>query len=310
MRELILGGIILASMASCGPTARVPGRDAPVSWAGMRASSYGISPFPEGKTWISWAGRVEALYPGSVGTFVWIVGNVTGNGPKRFCTLNFPLDRRVEGVRDFPLDQNEDFLSMCDRAGYAVWLQVEPGDSDLPALAEAVMERYRSHPSVRGFGVDVEWYRPAGTGGAGQPLGDDLARELDRRVKAVDRRFSVFLKHWDAAWLPPTYRSDLIFVNDSQGHESLSSMKGEFASWAARFYPNPVMFQIGYPADQRLWGGFSDPVRELGNYLVAGLRPGQEIGIVWVDFTLRSVMESTEGSRSDAGSGIPQGPIN
>lgn len=290
---IILAGVLcMAQLVSCGEKPRQPAKDARVSWAGVRSSSYGIKPFPKADEWISVAGEMEAKYPGSVGSYVWIVGTVSGNRTKYSCTLNFPLDEKIEGVNPFPVDQNEDFLDMCDRMGYAVWLQVEPGDCDLPALAAATMRRYKHHPSVRGFGVDVEWFHPAGTDGYGVAITDDLAAEIDRAVKGVDKRYNFFLKHWDADWMPPTYRSDIVFVNDSQGHYSLESMKEEFAAWTEAFHPNPVMFQIGYEADEDLWKTLDDPARDLGEFLSGGLPIGQKIGIIWVDFTLRKVSSS------------------
>ena len=284
-------------LLGCKKNTRIPVDGAVVSWAGLRSSSYGIKPFPSNQKWMEYAEKMEDLYPGSVGSFVWIVGNVTGNGTKRSCTINFPLDSKIEGVNTFPIDQNEDFLTMCDDKGYAVWLQVEPGYCDLPALAEATMRTYSKHPSVRGFGVDVEWYRGVGTNGYGEPFTDELAKELDQRIKKVNSRYTYFLKHWDEKWLPPTYRSDLIFVNDSQGHANIDSMKKEFSDWTSFFYPNPVFFQIGYEEDESVWKSFDEPVKELGAILAEAARKtqvkrnDQEIGIIWVDFTLKRVME-------------------
>lgn len=269
----------------------MPKAGARVQYAGLRCSTYGIKPYPSVATWDAYAAKMEELYPGSVGSYVWIVGYVTGNGAKRTCTINYPLSKVVEGVNQFPVDGNEAFLKMADEKGYAVWLQVEPGDCDLAALAEETMKLYAKHPSVRGFGVDVEWYKPHGTDGFGVAITDELAADIDRRIKAVDKRFNFFLKHWDEDWMPPTYRSDIVFVNDSQYHGDLDSMKKEFADWSARFHPNPVMFQIGYQSDDKLWKTFPNPAKDLGDFLAADIPVDQSVGIVWVDFTLRSVME-------------------
>lgn len=233
---------------------------------------------------------MEALYPGSVGTFVWIVGSVNGSPGNQNCLLNFPLGEAVPGAVGFPLDENEAFLRLADERGYDVWLQVEPGDADLVALAGATMKRYRSHPSVKGFGVDVEWYRTKDTDGRGTRVSDALAQGLVDRVRSINPNYGVFLKHWDPLWMPPTARDGLVFVDDSQGHESLESMRAEFQAWATAFRPSPVLFQIGYESDQDLWGSYPNPVQDLGNFLTEGLPAGQSVGIVWVDFTLRGVM--------------------
>ncbi len=283
--------LFLATMLSCkqSNTVRSPAKDATVEWAGLRSSTYGIKPFPSNDEWESYVQEMETFYPGSVGTFVWIVGYVTGNGKNRTCTLNFPLDTSIDGVVTFPIDENEEFLTQCDAKGYAVWLQVEPGNCDIASLAEAVMKRYAHHPSVRGFGIDVEWYYPHNTDGYGIPITDELAQQIDTGIKKIDKRFNFFLKHWDATWMPPHYRSDIIFVNDSQGHFSLSSMKQEFDSWAKAFYPNTIMYQIGYESDKDLWKVYEKPPLDLGTYLLTDLPAKQEAGIIWVDFTLRSV---------------------
>lgn len=290
---LFLGCIAAAgisALSSCGPVARQPAPDAQIQYAGLRSSTYGIKPFPSVATWDVYAGKMESLYPGSVGAYVWIVGYVSGNGAQKTCTINFPLSKPVEGVNQFPVDENEAFLTMADQKGYAVWLQVEPGDCDLAGLAEETMKRYAHHPSVRGFGVDVEWYKPYGTEGYGVAISDALAADIDSRIKAVDKRFNYFLKHWDAKWMPPVYRSDIVFVNDSQYHESLVTMKQEFNNWSAAFYPNMVMYQIGYDSDEDLWSSYENPLQDLGLHLSQDVAPDQKIGVIWVDFSLRKTM--------------------
>lgn len=269
---------------------REPASGAAIPYAGFRASTYGIVPFPEVSEWDSYAQAMEAAYPGSVASFVWIVGNVTGNSGKRSCTVNFPLSAAIPYVNDFPLDQNEEFLALCDRRCYSVWLQVESGDADLVALAGETMRRYKNHPCVRGFGIDTEWISPDGKDGWGTAVSDELARRLVAEVRSVNPRYEVFLKHWDARWMPPTERKGLVFVNDSQGHETLETMRHEFSSWASRFAPSPVAFQIGYDADRSLWGAFADPLTELGFWLARDVPADQELSIIWVDFTLRDVM--------------------
>ncbi|MCD1654042.1 hypothetical protein K7J14_04930 [Treponema zuelzerae] len=288
---VFLGFLCAFSGSQIRDRARMPESGARVHFAGLRASNYGIKPFPDNELWDLYAAEMEELYPGSVGSFVWIAGTVTGTPSNRICTVNYPLGNKAAGVNDFPVDMNADFLELCDRRGYAVWIQVEPGDTaDLAALAEETMKLYKHHPSVRGFGVDVEWYKSAGTDGWGTAITDDLAKDIDRRIKKVDKRFSLFLKHWDPAWMPPTYRSDIIFVNDSQYNGSLEAMKETFDAWSRHFYPNPVMYQIGYESDEHYWGALENPLKDLGMHLAAGLPDDQSLSIIWVDFTLRKMM--------------------
>lgn len=286
---VLIGVVALIKCIQNGKVTLAP-KTVPVAYAGVRCSTYGIDPFPSVEEWDKYAAHMQAGFEGSSGSYVWIVGYVEGNGAKKQCVLNFPIDEKIEYVTDFPMDMNEEFLTMADKKGYSVWLQVEPGDADIVELAGAVMSHYKNHKSVKGFGIDVEWYHPGGTDGYGVPLTDEIAEQIDKKIKKIDRRFNYFVKHWDEEWLPPTYRSDMIFVNDSQGHKSLQSMKHEFDSWAEHFAPNPVMYQIGYPADKRIWSKYDKPEYELGAYLAKGAADNQNVGIIWVDFSLREVV--------------------
>ena len=266
-------------------------KTAPVTWAGLRRSIYGIKPEPKLEEWDTYLQRMASEYEGSIPTFVWIVGTITGNGPVQRCAVNYPVGGKLENVDDFPLDENKALLDLCDEKGYSVWLQVEPGDCDLVNLAKATMELYKDHKCVKGFGVDVEWYKTNGTDGYGSKITDELAQQLDETIKAVDPRFTLFLKHWDSRWMPPTYRSDIVFINDSQQFKSLDGMKSFFKGWADTYYPNPVMFQIGYEADYPVWKQFENPKKELGEALANEITSDQHVGIIWVDFTLKRAMK-------------------
>jgi hypothetical protein len=113
---------------------------------------------------------------------------------------------------------------------------------------------------------------------------DDTARRWEARVKAHRPEYRPFLKHWDRRWMPPRYRGDIVFVDDSQ---ELQAMVDEFAVWGETFAPNPVAFQVGYRSDRVWWERLSDPVADVGRAICA--RVEQTCGIVWVDFTLRDV---------------------
>ena len=270
-----------------------------VEWAGCRSSEYGIDPFPSASKWVSYVNKMSGYYEGSNGALIWIVGTIREDRKdkkKNYCRLNFPNPSTVSDTTNILFyedeDENEAALTAFDKAGFSVWLQVEPGDADLVTLATIVMNKYKSHPCVKGFGVDVEWIKPAGTNGYGTRLSDSDAKKIDEAVKAVNPNYSVFVKHWDSRWLPKTYRSDMIFVNDSQMFGSLEEMQEDFQDWANLYAPNGVMFQIGYENDRDLWKpSFKIPARDLGAYLIDGLeKNGQKRGIIWVDFTLTEVL--------------------
>lgn len=71
--------------------------------------------------------------------------------------------------------------------------------------------------------------------------------------------------------------------------KSLETFLAEYKDFADFFYPNMVMFQIGYRADRAWWQSIAAPIPQtLGRKLAAQTR--QPCGIVWVDFTLRDVL--------------------
>ena len=268
-----------------------------IKWAGLRSSPYGFEqdgtgkPFPSVNDFDTYASKMAANYPGSKGTFVWIVGVVeekTWN-----CYLNFPVkNKQIAKVYGSNEDENAAFLNMASQKGYNVWLQVESGNADICELAWLILNRYKNFPCVKGFGVDVEWYKPEGTDGYGSQITDETAERLNKIAKMVNPSYTVFLKHWDTRWMPEAYRSDLIFVTDSQGLRSIDNYRRAMERWASSFSNNPVFLQIGYDSDEiRVWGKLDNPTKELGTYISQDFIDKNPIGIIWVDFTLRRALK-------------------
>ena len=312
---LMTTGISCYSCASDGGSSV----NAQAKWAGCRSSEYGIKPFPTSSEWKTYVNKMTSYYKESTGALVWIVGGVTEYSSKHpemswTCHLNFPVSdaelaeiglskssSSLEGIRFAEEDEYEEYFTAFDKAGYDVWLQVESGKCDLETLAKIVMNHYKKHPCVKGFGIDVEWYNPGnyknndgGKGtrfkGYGTQLTGEVAKKVDATVKAIKPSYNVFVKHWDPKWLPDTFPADMIFVSDSQMHESLEAMQQHFQYWAELYYPNNVFFQIGYDEDEDLWGSYKNPAKELGAYLLNGIKDPNKCGIIWVDFTLKSVL--------------------
>ena len=261
----------------------------------MRVSPYGFGrkSFPTVEDFDGYASKISSYFEGSTGAFIWLVGTVADKA-EYSCSLNFPAPEGVSipsGVHFSDEDRNEEFLSMADEKGYAVWLQVESGFADIEKLATLVMTKYKDHKCVKGFGIDAEWYQNVTDGEDGTPVDDITAEKVDKAVKKINPEYTIFIKHWDPLWMPPTYRSDIIFVNDSQGFGSLSEMKTEFAGWARTFGTNPVFFQIGYEADKAIWSRFENPIAGVGAALAAASPASSNVGIIWVDFTLKQVIK-------------------
>jgi hypothetical protein len=261
---------------------------AKVVYAGVRSSRYGIKPFPEPAAWVK-AMRIMANdFPGATPCGIWIVSTMSKTS--RFTRLEFPAGRRTVPFVEFEeTDRHERYLSAFDVAGIKVFLQVEPANAAVPDLIDLVLGRYGHHPCVVGFGVDVEWNKTADHPETGMAVDDATARSWEERVKAHNPAYRLFLKHWDEKWMPPRYRGDIIFVDDSQIFPDEESMIKEFSeSWAPTFYPNTVVFQVGYNSDRPWWSKLSDPPKTLGEAIRQKVR--QEMGIIWVDFSLRDVL--------------------
>jgi len=259
-----------------------------VVFAGVRSSNYGIKPFPEPAGWQKAVEAMNSRFPGAVGGAIWIVGELER---PTSCRLFFPSDSKAYANIVFAAaDKHEEFLDHFDRRGIKVFLQVEPAQADVPTLIDLVLGRYKHHPSVIGFGVDVEWHKESEKPGWGIPVDDEMAREWEARVKSHNPNYRLFLKHWDLNWMPKIYRGDIVFIDDGQEVESLEDLLDAFENrWADHFYPSPVFFQVGYNSDKPWWQNLDDPPLTIGRAIAQRVR--QNCGIIWVDFSLRDVFK-------------------
>ena len=259
---------------------------------GFRASrvlsSYPNNQFPSESYWVNTGNTIASKFVGALPAGIWIVSLYQNNG---ITKLNFPSNNLSIPYTQFAAtDQNETYLSRFDSAGLKVWLQVEPGAAVMDTLISIVLNRYKNHSCVAGFGVDVEWYQ-AQTYPDGKKVTDDEATHWEQKVKAVNPNYTLFLKHYAPSWMPPTYRGSVLFVDDSQGFSSLNSMVNEFKSWGQKFSPNLVAFQYGYKIDSTWWKQYPDPMLKIGSSLLA-IIPNCS-GLFWVDFTINRIFPVT-----------------
>jgi len=252
--------------------------------AGLRASNYGISPFPDPTWWVNSINSMASRFPGSVGEQIAVVVEVSGGGGRGNCWAHFPQPATGTwpNVNWDDADLFESTFDAFDASGIKVWLQVEPARCDVPMLIDLLMLQYGHHPSVIGFGVDVEWYRKD-LARFGKPVTDAEAQAWVTQTRGYNAGYLVFLKHWLTEKMPPTYRTGLVFIDDSQGHGSLNAMVAEFSNWGQTFAPAPVGFQYGYQSDKTWWSSLNDPPRTIGNALLAAIPNTRDL--VWVDFT-------------------------
>jgi hypothetical protein len=249
--------------------------------AGFRFSTYG-APTIDPQYWVSVGQRMSAKFPGSVPETIWIVGNIYGEG----TYLNFPCETEDPNIRCGFMDMNDQALKLFDELGFRVWLQVEAGNASVDELVDIVLNQYQAHPSVIGFGLDVEWYKSP-SGPLGVPITDEEALRWTAAVQAHNPEYRLFLKHWEIEWMPPTVREGIFFVNDTQDFDSLNAMLANFSAWGAHFAPSPVGYQFGYDSDRKWWRELHDPPREIGETLLENIPNTQ--ALYWVDFTVQDV---------------------
>jgi len=254
---------------------------APALYAGFRYSTYGPAYNPGPQYWLSVGQRMAAKFPSASPQAIWIVGRLAGQGTR----LSFPGVSTDPYIQFAASDENEATLSLFDRAGLTVWLQVEPGEASLEELIHLVLNQYGHHPCVIGVGLDVEWYHSTEEP-MGQAVTDAEAAAWVTAARSHGAQYRLFLKHWLIEMMPPTSRDGLFFIDDSQQFESLDQMIAEFVQWGQAFAPAPVGFQFGYPDDRKWWGGLADPAGEIGQRLMD--IPNLQ-GLYWVDFTVLDV---------------------
>ncbi len=257
-------------------------------YVGTRSSYYGFNTFPTpeqiGKVFLN----MSEMIPGSTPSSVWIVGGISGSR----CRLEFPSDgNEYDNISFFSnLDKHEEYLTEFDRIGAKVFLQVEAGMANMEDLIKLVMERYKHHPSVIGFGADIEWYPSEGTtngvdGGLNVKLTNSELKKWDDLVKSYNPSYRIFVKHWLKDYCGEGPVSDVIYIDDSQNVSPMETLISEFRDWADYFKPNDVGFQIGYPNDTTWWRAMDDPIREITQAIDDSITD-QINHIYWVDFTI------------------------
>jgi hypothetical protein len=272
------------------PPTPTPGSGPAAIRAGLRSSDYGISPWPSPEWWVdsinSMKGKFSTNNP--TGSSILVVVEIDGmSGPGCWAHFPAPATGSYPGVRFDAVDEFEPMLVAFDDAGIKAWVQVESSACDMIMLIDLVMGRYGHHQSVIGFGVDDEWYLNKSYQ-VGKPITDGEAAAWVTRVRSYippngQPAYQVFLKHWLESQMPPTYRTGLVFINDSQGFRSLSAMVTDFAAWGAHFAPSPVGFQYGYPRDKRWWSRLGDPPGDVGKAIMA--QTPNTADLYWVDFS-------------------------
>jgi len=77
-------------------------------------------------------------------------------------------------------------------------------------------------------------------------------------------------------------------VDDATARDWEAKVKEFSGKWAPAFFPNLVVFQIGYNSDKPWWSKLPDPPKTIGDAIRKRVR--QDMAIIWVDFSLREVL--------------------
>ena len=265
--------------------------------AGLRSSPYGPRHgFPEPPYWLAAARSMASRFERAAPTLVWIVGTMekaAGAAAQKDYSgrvrLSFPAPggAHVANIVFSAQDANEAYLEQFDRNGFQVWLQVEPANADVGTLIDLVLTRYARHRCVIGFGIDAEWHRWSRQHSAGMRISDAQAEAWDNRVRSFNPGYRLFIKHWLKSKMPPHYRHNLVFINNSQQFSSLPQMRSVFERWGKTFFPAAVGFQFGYPADRHWWKRLDDPALAIGQALRSSIPNTSDL--IWVDFTMEEI---------------------
>ena len=279
---IVAAGIaVLLGASSC--TSRPAARTDRLQGAGIRSSTYGRPNDPGPGYWARTGTEIAAKFPGAKPEAIWIVSRLKGRGTE----MSFPVppggDPLITGM---PEDISEPVLRLFDKLGYRVWLQTEPGWAPVDQAFHVMLDRYGHHKCVIGVGVDIEWHR-SNNPDLGDPVTDEMAGAWLAAARSHNPSYRMFLKHFREDVMPPTVRDGILFVDDSQNFTSLDHMIDEFAKWGRTFAPAPVGFQYGYQTDTPWWGPMRDPVKEIGDRILAAT-PNTEM-LIWVDFSVRDV---------------------
>lgn len=275
-----------------------------VTHSGIRASKYGLdpAPMPKARGYHNAVWKMNSYFPGTVPTIVWTVSEMWGDDSNE-CRFYFPNDNNYPtlNISYDDVELSEKYLAYFDTAKIKVYLQIEPAGAEIKTLFDVISKRYGKHTCVIGFGIDLEWYK-CHDYDWGKKVTDAEAQEWEKLVKSYNSAYTLFLKHPDKkmTWFPPTYRGGILFNNDCEGRSNKNDpagfanyqtdFLGSMKAFGDAFYPNPVIFQIGYPSIKTLWANLNPKPQVVGNDIAAQCKSGQDVHIYWVDFGMKDVL--------------------
>jgi hypothetical protein len=186
------------------------------------------------------------------------------------------------------------FLNAFDAAGMKVILQVEPGMADISQLATMILNNFKNHPCVDGFGVDVEWWNSSGNSND-NPIPASVVNSLVSAVHAVNPAYKVVIKHYDSSVLPGGI-AGVTYLIDGCGYSNFSEAVSDYVNWAQTFSGSntDIGYQMLYvaiggdclPNDRNWWGSLNNPQVQLINAVYANVPSANIYCAYIVDFSL------------------------
>lgn len=255
----------------------------PTVYAGWRSSAYGYQTASPPSYWVNVAKAMASKFPGSIPGGIWLVGETDGD-PATGTLLYMPSTGSYPNIRFQGGDIAEPYLTAFDAAGVKVILQVEPMNANINTLIDVVMNSYKDHPSVIGFGVDIEWYKTCADGC--KATATDVV-SWNNKLHSINPNYTLMIKHFDESKLPTGIPTDILVICDDENNGDLNTLVTEHVAMENQYPNNSYGAQIGYPSDKNIWGSMSDPAKEVG--LAVQTAIGRPISVFWVDFTITNV---------------------
>lgn len=276
-----------------------------VKVAGFRSSDYGGpiggNQYGHDQTdptyWISVAQRMQSKFPGSSPGCIYVLGYI--ETPETSIYLPFPAPSGYSGMANVTFGSTgveEEMFTAFDAAGMKVIIQVEPASANVPQLITMILNKYKNHSCVVGFGIDVEWLRWITSGGDGSKTNNLEIQTWLNAVHAINPNYKLIVKHWDATWLGSGTLSGVTYVTDSLNMGSLNDAVTEYVSWANNFSSSEIGYQIGYEEDISWWQNLTDPTTSIVNGILSQVPDANIYCIYWVDFTILKVFPETSCS--------------
>ncbi len=288
-----------------------------VKVAGFRSSDYG-GPSNGNKYghdqvdpayWVMVAQQMSAKFPGSSPGAQYIVGYI--ETPETNTYMPFPAPAGYSGMPnvDFgPTGVEDDMLAAFDNAGMKIILQVEPGDANVSRLATMILNKFKNHPSVVGFGVDTEWLNSRSYKD-GRPATDSEIQSWLNAVHAVNPNYKLLIKHWLPSHLGSGHVTGVTYITDCLNLGSYQGAVDDYVNWANSFSGSEVGYQIGYEEDMNWWLPMSDPAKSLVTDIKARVPSANIYSVYWVDFAITKEFPSSGKSPSSGPSPSPVSTI-